>query len=55
MNLGWIEIVFFYGIAVGLGIWQIWKTDRQLKRTRAEREAREAQQSKSERPDSERK
>jgi len=42
MNFGWIELVFFYGLAIGFGIWQVIKTDRELKRTRAEREAREA-------------
>ncbi|MEE4206150.1 MAG: hypothetical protein V2I39_07655 [Erythrobacter sp.] len=42
MNFGWIELVFFYGLAIGFGVWQVVKTDRELKRTRAEREAREA-------------
>lgn len=44
---GWIEIIFFYGIAIGFGLWQWWKTDKLLKQTRAERlerEAREAQE-----------
>jgi len=41
-NFGWLEIVFFYGIAIGFGVWQVWKTDKLLKQTRAEREAREA-------------
>lgn len=39
-NLGWIEIVMFYGIAIGFGVWQFWKTDRLLKRTRAETAAK---------------
>jgi hypothetical protein len=39
---GWIELVFFYGIAVGIGVWQWVKMDRMLKKTRAEREAKEA-------------
>lgn len=41
-NLGWIEIVMFYGIAIGFGVWQFWKTDRLLKRTRAENAAKKA-------------
>ncbi len=41
---GFIEIIFFYGIAIGFGVWQVWKTDKELKKTRAEREAREAQE-----------
>lgn len=41
-NMGWIEIVLFYGIAVGFGVWQFWKTDRLLKRTRAENAAKAA-------------
>jgi hypothetical protein len=41
-NYGWIELVFFYGIAIGIGVWQYLKMDRMLKKTRAEREAKEA-------------
>lgn len=41
-NFGWIELVFFYGLAVGIGVWQWVKTDRLLKKTRAEKAAREA-------------
>lgn len=41
-NMGWIEIVLFYGIAIGFGVWQFWSTSRTLKRTRAENAAREA-------------
>ncbi len=41
-EFGWIELVFFYGIAIGFGVWQFWKTDRLLKQTQAEREARES-------------
>ena len=41
---GFIEIIFFYGIAIGFGVWQVWKTDKELKKTRAEREAREAEE-----------
>lgn len=39
---GWIEIVLFYGVAIGFGVWQWLAMDRMLKKTRAEREAREA-------------
>ncbi|MEM6909226.1 MAG: hypothetical protein AAF494_11150 [Pseudomonadota bacterium] len=42
MNLGWIELVFFYGFAIGFAVWQYWKTDRELKRTRAKRLEEEA-------------
>ncbi|MEQ5788919.1 hypothetical protein J3454_13555 [Erythrobacter sp. NFXS35] len=41
-NFGWIELVFFYGIAIGIGVWQWVKMDRMLKKTRAERAAKEA-------------
>ncbi|MDJ0978584.1 MAG: hypothetical protein QNI87_08605 [Erythrobacter sp.] len=41
---GWIEIIFFYGIAIGFGLWQVWKTDKELKKTRAERLEREAKE-----------
>jgi len=41
-DMGWIEIVLFYGIAIGFGLWQFWKTDRLLKRTRAENAAKNA-------------
>jgi hypothetical protein len=41
-NYGWIELVFFYGIAIGIGVWQYLKMDRMLKKTRAERAAKEA-------------
>lgn len=42
MNYGWIEIVLFYGIAISFGLWQFWKMDRMLKKTRAEKAAKEA-------------
>lgn len=42
MNFGWIEIVLFYGIAIGIGAWQYLKMDRMLKQTRAEKATREA-------------
>ncbi|WP_157696631.1 hypothetical protein [Porphyrobacter sp. CACIAM 03H1] len=41
-NFGWIEIVLFYGLAIGFGAWQWIAMDRKLKRTRAEKAAREA-------------
>ncbi len=43
-NFGWIELVFFYGVAISFGVWQWWKTDKLLKQTRAERKAREAEE-----------
>jgi hypothetical protein len=39
---GWIELIFFYGIAIGFGIWQYVSVSRTLEKTRAERRAREA-------------
>jgi len=39
---GFIEIIFFYGIAIGFGVWQVWKTDKLHKKTVAERLEREA-------------
>lgn len=41
-EFGWIELVLFYGIAVGFGVWQWVKMDRMLKKTRAEKAAKEA-------------
>lgn len=41
-NFGWIEMVFFYGLAIGFGVWQWIKTDRLLKKTRAENAAKDA-------------
>jgi uncharacterized membrane protein YwzB len=41
-NYGWIELVLFYGIAIGFAAWQYFKMDRMLKKTRAEKAAREA-------------
>lgn len=40
-NFGWIELVVFYGIAVGIGVWQWVKMDRMLKKTRAEKAAKD--------------
>lgn len=41
-NFGWIEIALFYGLAIGFGVWQFWKMDRMLKKTRAEKAAKDA-------------
>ncbi|SHN51697.1 hypothetical protein SAMN02745193_00701 [Erythrobacter sanguineus] len=41
-DMGWIEIVLFYGVAIGFGVWQYVSMDRKLKKTRAERAAKEA-------------
>lgn len=41
-SMGWIELVLFYGVAIGFGLWQYFSMDRKLKRTRAEKAARKA-------------
>lgn len=41
-NFGWIEIVLFYGLGLGICIWQYLKMDRELKQAKAERAAKEA-------------
>lgn len=41
-SMGWIELVLFYGVAIGFGLWQYLKMDRMLKKSRAEKAAREA-------------
>ncbi len=38
---GLIEMLFFYGIAISVGVWQWWKMRREVREMRAEREARE--------------
>ena len=43
-SFGWIELIFFYGIAIGFGTWQALKMRREVREMRAEREAREAQE-----------
>lgn len=50
MNYGWIEIVLFYGGAITFGVWQWLKMDRMLKRTRAEKAAKEAAEREGEGP-----
>jgi hypothetical protein len=49
-NMGWIEIVLFYGIAIGFGLWQFWSTSRLLKRTRAQNAAKAAAEREGEGP-----
>lgn len=49
-TFGWIELVFFYGVAIGFGVWQWIKMDRMLKKTRAEKAAKEAAQREDNRP-----
>lgn len=41
-NLGWLEIVFFYGFAISFALWQYFKMDRDLKQIRKERAEKEA-------------
>jgi CHASE3 domain sensor protein len=43
-NFGWLEIAFFYGIAIGVCYWQWAKMRREVREMRAEREAREAEE-----------
>ncbi len=42
-NFGWIEIVFFYGIALGFAGWQYWSVSKSLEEDRAKRRAKEAE------------
>lgn len=41
-NFGWIEIAFFYSIALGFAFQQIWKMDREIKKDKAKAEAKKA-------------
>lgn len=43
-NIAWIELVFFYGIAMGFGIWQWSKMRRELRQSREARAAKEAEE-----------
>ena len=43
-NFGWLEIAFFYSIAIGVCFWQWWKMRREVREMRAEREAKEKQE-----------
>lgn len=49
-GFGWIELVLFYGIAIGFGAWQWLSMDRMLKKTRAEKAAKEAAEREGEPP-----
>ncbi|WP_185960252.1 hypothetical protein [Erythrobacter insulae] len=42
-NLGWLEIVFFYGFAISFALWQYFKMDRDLKQIRKEKAEKAAQ------------
>ena len=42
-NFGWIELVFFYGLAISFGLWQYWSVSRDLKRTKEEKAKAEAE------------
>ncbi|MEE4200415.1 hypothetical protein [Erythrobacter sp.] len=42
MWFGILELVFFYGIAIGVAFWQWAKMRREVREMRADREAREA-------------
>lgn len=46
-NMGWIEIVLFYGVAIGFGAWQWWSVSKRLEKTKAE-EARKRAEAESE-------
>ncbi|MCU0947549.1 MAG: hypothetical protein MUF47_04790 [Porphyrobacter sp.] len=41
-NFGWIELALFYGFAIAFAAWQYIATDRLLKKTRAEKAAKDA-------------
>lgn len=43
-NLGWIEIIFVAVIALGVGFWQLFSINREIRRDR-ERKQQEQQQS----------
>lgn len=43
-NFGWIEIVFFYGIALGFAGWQYWSVSKSLEKDRAKRREKEAEE-----------
>ena len=44
MSFLWIELVLFYGFAIGFAAWQVWKTNKELKEERAQRLEKEARQ-----------
>ncbi len=43
-NFGWIEIAFFYSIALGFAFQQIWKMDREIKKDKAKAAAKKAEE-----------
>ncbi|XUU61788.1 hypothetical protein ACRAQ6_05825 [Erythrobacter sp. HA6-11] len=43
-NYGWIEIAFFYSIALGFAAQQIWKMDREIKKDKAKAAAKKAEE-----------
>ena len=47
-NFAWIELVFFYGIAMGFGLWQWLKMKRELRESRERKAAEEAAKNESE-------
>ena len=40
-NFGWLEIIFFYSIAIVVCFWQWWKMRREVREMRAQRQTRE--------------
>lgn len=44
INFGLIELLFFYGIAIGVAYWQWAKMRREVRKMRAERLEREAKE-----------
>ncbi len=43
-TLALIEMLAFTGIALGIGLWQLWSINRTLKKTRAEEAERSARE-----------
>lgn len=43
-NFGWIEIAFFYSIALGFAVQQVWKMDREIKKDKAKAAAKKAEE-----------
>jgi hypothetical protein len=37
-NYGWIEIVFVAGIALGLGFWQLWSINREIRKDKSDKQ-----------------
>jgi hypothetical protein len=38
-NFGWIEMVVFGGIALGIGVWQLVSVNREIARDKAKKDA----------------